>query len=107
MISMDDAKSFGQEGWMPRERLITDLLDEAVEHHAERVALDFLGRTWTYGEVGRLADRAARGLYALGLRKGDRFALCLPNTPYFVVMYFAALRIGAVIVNLNPLYTAR
>jgi long-chain acyl-CoA synthetase len=52
-----------------------------------------------------MADRAARGLYAMGLRKGDRFALCLPNTPYFVVMYFAALKIGAVIVNLNPLYT--
>ncbi|NKJ01074.1 long-chain fatty acid--CoA ligase [Novosphingobium sp. SG707] len=107
MIATDDAKTFGQEGWMPQERLITDLLDKAVEHHAERIALDFLGRTWTYGEVGRLADRAARGLYALGLRKGDRFALCLPNTPYFVVMYFAALKIGAVIVNLNPMYTPR
>jgi long-chain acyl-CoA synthetase len=37
--------------------------------------------------------------------KGDRIALCLPNTPYYIVLYFAALKIGAVVVNLNPLYT--
>ncbi len=91
----------------PAPRLLTDLLDGAVARWPERRAFDFLGRTWTYREVGAYVERAARGLHALGLRKGDRFGLCLPNTPYFIVLYFAALRLGAVVVNINPLYTTR
>jgi len=87
--------------------LLTDLLDRAVERYADRTAIDFMGRTWRYRDIGRMVDRAARGLHDLGLRKGDRFALCLPNLPYFPVLYFAALRLGAVVVNLNPLYTAK
>ena len=51
--------------------------------------------------------RAARGLQDRGLKPGDRIGLCLPNTPYYPILYFAALRIGAVIVNLNPLYVER
>lgn len=88
-------------------RLLTDLLDNALELYPDRVALDFFGRTWTYKELGHLVRRAARGLQDQGLRKGDRFGLCLPNCPYFVVLYFAALRVGAVVVNFNPLYTER
>ncbi len=87
------------------ERLITDLLDRAVERWPERTAIDFLGRTWTYSQIGDLVTRAARGLQDAGLKPGDRFGLCLPNCPYFVVLYFAALKAGAVIVNFNPLYT--
>jgi long-chain acyl-CoA synthetase len=94
-------------GWTPGERLLTDLLDGAVARYPDRVAVDFLGRTWRYRDIGKMVDHAARGLQDLGLRKGDRFALCLPNMPYFIVLYFAALRIGAVVVNLNPLYTRR
>lgn len=88
-------------------RLITGLLDNALELYPDRVALDFFGRTWTYRELGRLVQRAARGLQDQGLRRGDRFGLCLPNCPYFVVLYFAALRVGAIVVNFNPLYTER
>ncbi len=91
--------------WEAEPRLVTDLLDNAVTEHAERACLDYLGRTWTYRDVGRLVTRAARGLQDLGLARGDRFALCLPNTPYFVVLYFAALKVGAVVINLSPLYT--
>lgn len=88
-------------------RLLTDLLDHAVAFHGEWPAIDFMGRRWTYGEVGALARRAARGLQDLGVTKGTRVGLCLPNTPYYVVCYFAILRIGAVVVNFNPLYTER
>ncbi|MGW8191946.1 long-chain-fatty-acid--CoA ligase [Sphingomonas hankookensis] len=88
-------------------RLITDLLDNAVALYPDRIAIDFLGRIWTYGEIGGLVQRAARGLQDQGLKKGDRFGLCLPNCPYFVVLYFAALQVGAIIVNFNPLYTER
>ena len=62
-------------------RLLTDLLDNALNLYPERVAIDFLGRTWTYAQVGQLVRRAARGLQDQGLRKGDRFGLCLPNCP--------------------------
>jgi long-chain acyl-CoA synthetase len=93
--------------WEPEPQLVTDLLDFAVLEHGGRPAIDFMGRGWTYSEIGQMVDRAARGLQDLGLVKGDRFALCLPNTPYFVVLYFAALKVGAVMVHLNPLYTER
>lgn len=88
-------------------RLLTDLLDEAVRKWPDRVAIDFMGRTWTYRALGRLVERAARGLQDRGLKPGDRFGLCLPNCPYFVVLYFAVLRVGGVVVNFNPLYTER
>jgi long-chain acyl-CoA synthetase len=86
-------------------RLLTDLIEKAVAHWPQRPALDYFGRCWSYGELGALVDRAARGMQDAGLKPGDRFGLCLGNSPYHVVLYFAALKIGLVIVNLNPLYT--
>lgn len=88
-------------------RLLTDLLDHAVSHHGAWRAIDFMGRHWTYEEIGELSRRAARGLQDLGVTKGTRVGLCLPNTPYYVICYFAILRIGGVVVNFNPLYTER
>ena len=88
-------------------RLLTDLLDHAVERHGKWPAVDFMGRQWTYAEIGELARKAARGLQDLGVTKGTRVGLCLPNTPYYVVCYFAILRVGGVVVNFNPLYTER
>jgi acyl-CoA synthetase (AMP-forming)/AMP-acid ligase II len=85
--------------------LLGDLIDQTVRDHGPRIAVDFMGRTWTYRALGRMIERAARGFQDLGVVKGDRIALCLPNTPYYIVLYFAALKIGAVVVNLNPLYT--
>lgn len=86
-------------------RLLTDLIENAVTCWPQRTAIDYFGRCWTYGEIGALVDRAARGMQDKGLQKGDRFGLCLGNSPFHVVLYFAALKIGAVVVNLNPLYT--
>ena len=88
-------------------RVLTQLLDRAVAEHGDWPAIDFLGRRWTYAEIGALVRRAARGLQDLGVTKGMRIGLCLPNTPYFVILYFAALRAGAVVVNFNPLYVER
>lgn len=88
-------------------RLLTDLLDKAVLHHGDQPAIDFLGRRWTYEELGDLVRHTARGLQDLGVRPGMRVGLCLPNTPYFVIFYFAVLRIGGVVVNFNPLYVER
>src|SRR2546426_10103786 len=61
----------------------------------------------TYAELDRLADRFAAGLQSLGVRKGDRVALLLPNCPQFVIAFYGALRAGAVVVSCNPLFTAR
>jgi long-chain acyl-CoA synthetase len=89
-----------------RPRVLTELLDRAVADHPDWPALDFMGREWSYAELAREVDAAAAGLERLGLKRGDRFALCMPNCTYYVVLYFAVLRLGAIVVNLNPLYSA-
>ena len=86
---------------------LVKLLDDAVERFPERPCLDFLGKTSTYGEVGDLVRRAAKGFAALGVRPGLRVGLMLPNTPYYVIAYFAVLRAGGTVVNINPLYVER
>ena len=86
---------------------VTRLLDDAVERFAERPCLDFLGKTSTYGEIGDLVQRAAKGFAALGVRPGVRVGLMLPNTPYYVIAYFGVLRAGGTVVNINPLYVER
>ncbi len=79
-------------------------LDRAVADFAARPCLDFLGRSYSYAEVGDLVARAAKGLQDLGVRKGTRVALFLPNTPYYVIGYFAVMKLGGIVVNVNPLY---
>jgi long-chain acyl-CoA synthetase len=86
---------------------IGSLLDEAAEQFANRPAIDFLGHGYSWGTIARLADRAAAGLQALGVGKGVAVGLCLPNTPYSVILYFAILKAGGTVVNFNPLYTER
>jgi long-chain acyl-CoA synthetase len=83
------------------------LFDRATARFADRSALSFEGRRWTYAQLSALVGRAAAGLQHLGLRRGDRLGLCLPNSPYFVIFYYAALKAGLVVVNYNPLYVAR
>ncbi len=83
------------------------VLDETVRRFAERPALDFLGRRTSYGELGRMVEQAARGFQQLGVKKGVKVGLCLPNTPYFVICYYAVLKAGGTVVNFNPLYVER
>jgi long-chain acyl-CoA synthetase len=83
------------------------LLDEAVLCYPERPCLDFLGRKSTYREIGRLVDRAAKGFQMLGVRRGVRVGLFLPNCTYYVICFFAVLKAGGTVVNYNPLYAER
>ena len=85
---------------------LTALLDRAAREHADRVALDFLGATTTYGQLAAQVERGARVLHDLGVRAGDRVALVLPNCPAHVVAFWSALRLGAVVVEHNPTYSA-
>jgi long-chain acyl-CoA synthetase len=66
-----------------------------------------VGGKLTYRKLNELADRFATALYQLGVRKGDRVALMLPNSPHFVIAFFGAMKLGAIVVNNNPTYTAR
>ena len=81
------------------------LLDDAVAEFPRRTALTFLGRTMSYHALGDAVERFAGALHGLGVRKGDRVALILPNCPQNVIAFFAVLRLGAVVVSHNPLYT--
>ncbi len=88
-------------------RPIPALLDEAVRLHGDRPAMHFLGRRYSYRELGALVDRAAAGFAEQGVTKGVRVGLCLPNVPAFVICYFAVLKAGGTVVNFNPLYAPR
>ncbi len=83
------------------------LLDEAAVNYADNVCVDFLDRQMTYREIDQLAAKAARGLQDLGVRKGTKVGLFLPNCPYSIVFFFAILRAGGTVVNYNPLYVTR
>lgn len=86
---------------------LAHLMDESVAQYPRNVALEFFGATTTYAELGEQISRAAEGLRKRGVRKGDRVALVLPNCPQHVVAFYAALRLGAVVIEHNPLYTPR
>ena len=104
---MPDPELIGNRRKAPEPTATHELMLHAAAAYPRQRAVDFLGRSWTYGEIGRQVAQAAAGLQALGIKKGDRVGLCLPNTPYSVVAYYAVLTVGAVVVNFNPLYAVR
>ncbi len=81
------------------------LIERAAARTPDRVCTLFLGRSTTYAEIARLVDRTAAGLQKLGVGKGTRVGLFLPNCPTFIIYYFAILKAGGTVVNFNPLYT--
>ena len=98
--------------WVPHhmaypERPLCDILDTAAIDVPDRLATAFLGATLTFAQIKDRADRLASALAALGIAKSDRVGIMLPNCPQYLIAAFAALRLGAVIVNINPTYTAR
>src|SRR5438309_982782 len=81
------------------------MLDDAAESNANATATIFFNRKRTYKSISDAAWRFANGLRRLGVMKGDRVALVLPNSPQFVIAFYGALRAGATVVPCNPLYT--
>lgn len=90
----------------PVAQTLVDMLDDAVARYPRRPALEFFGAVTTYHELGDQVARAAAGLWRLGVREGDRVAVILPNAPQHVVAFYAAQRLGAIVVEHNPRYTA-
>lgn len=86
---------------------LPEMMAESVRTYGTRPALEFFGAVTTYRELGEQIEHAAEGLRRLGVGHGDRVALVLPNCPQHVVAFYAALRLGAIVVEHNPLYTAR
>jgi len=83
------------------------LIAKAARADPKAIATSFFGATLTYGKVYDQVLRAAEGLRRLGIGPGDRVAIILPNCPQHIVAFYAVLRLGAIVVEHNPLYTAR
>ena len=83
------------------------LMDEAFTKYADRIAYSFMGKDVTYAHTDSLSSAFAAYLQGLGLVKGDRVAIMMPNVPQYPVTVAAILRAGFVVVNVNPLYTPR
>ena len=81
------------------------MFERSAARHASRAMIDFYGRNYRYAEVLESVRRVARGLQDLGVGKGDRVGLYLPNVPHYVAAYYGALSAGATVVNFSPLYT--
>jgi long-chain acyl-CoA synthetase len=86
---------------------VTAILDDAVADFPDKPCLEFMGKRYDYKTVDKLVNRVAKGLQDLGVGPGDNVGLLLPNCPYYVLFYYAILRLGATVVNYNPLYAKR
>src|SRR6202521_6000692 len=98
--------------WVPPnltypERPLSDILDTTAVEIPDRTATVFLGAELTFHEIKTRSDRFAIALAERGVQKGDRVGIMLPNCPQYVIAAFAVLRLGAIVVNVNPIYTAR
>ena len=88
------------------EKSLPQVFDEAVEKWRDRTAVIFYGRKITYSELRDHVDRFAAALFDLGVKKGDKVALYLLNCPQFIIAYFAALKVGATLTPISPVYVS-
>jgi long-chain acyl-CoA synthetase len=84
-----------------------ELFRQAAEEHRGRNALSFYGTTFEFGRLQALVEKMAASLAASGVSKGDRVALMLPNCPQYVISFFATVRLGAIVTQINPMYVER
>jgi long-chain acyl-CoA synthetase len=86
---------------------LVHLMEESFRAHADRTAYSFMGKDVSYAETDRVSKAFGAYLQSLGLVKGDRVAIMMPNVPQYPAVVAGILRAGLVVVNVNPLYTAR
>lgn len=84
---------------------LPDMLARSAARTPDAPLIDFYGRHYSYAEVADAAARFACGLKKMGVQRGDRVGLFLPNVPHYVAAYYGILRLGAVVVNFSPLYS--
>lgn len=83
------------------------MFDRTVQQHGGKPGFNFMGSVSTWAELGDQVNRMAKGLQSLGVKKGTRVGLFLPNCTYFLIAYYAVLKAGGTVVNFNPLYSPR
>jgi long-chain acyl-CoA synthetase len=83
------------------------LLEESAKKYPDKPALIFLGKRITYKKLNELTDRVAGCLHDMGIRRGSRVVIGLPNVPQFAIAYYGILKAGATVVMCNPMYTER
>lgn len=81
------------------------LIDNSAKLYPNNICLEFEGKEYTYTETLSLINKAAEGLQKSGVAKGTRVGILMPNCPYFVICYYAILKIGGIVVNCSPLYS--
>lgn len=84
---------------------LCSLIDDTAAQVPDNIALDFMGKTWTYGELQDQVNKAAKGFQDLGVTKGTKVGLFLPNCPQFIVAFFAISKAGGTVVSYSPLYS--
>ncbi len=84
-----------------------ELLRNTAKKHPEHIAIVFLGKKITYKELDILSDKFATALHDMGVKKGDRVALFLPNVPQYIISYYGALKVGAITTAISPLAKER
>ncbi len=88
-------------------RSLVGLMEESFARYADRTAYSFMGKSVTFAQTDQESRAMAAYLQSLGLQRGDRVAVMMPNVPQYPVVVAAILRAGMVVVNVNPLYTPR
>ncbi len=88
-------------------RSVHEILFETALKFPDRPAFDFLGKKFSWTEIAGLVNQTARGLQQMGVQKDTRVGLFLPNSPAYLIFYYAVLRAGGIVVNFNPLYPPR
>jgi len=83
---------------------VIDSFDKTVAERPDAVGMDFMGKPFTWAELGIAANKFAAALQRHGIKKDTKVGLFLPNCPYFLIAYYGILKIGATVVNYNPLY---
>jgi long-chain acyl-CoA synthetase len=86
---------------------VNEMFNETARKYPDAACTIFKGATISFREMDEITDRLAAGLASLGIKKGDRVGIFMLNTPQFVIAYFSILKIGGVVVAINPLYSQR
>ncbi len=94
--------------WIPKkvevDRPVSEYIREWADFTPNKIAISFYGLDITYAELNRLIDKAANGLIALGVKRGDHVGVMMDNSPQFAIAYFGAMRAGAAVVGVNPMF---
>lgn len=86
---------------------LSSILERTVQKHGNLPGFNFMGKVSSWREIGDMVGRMAKGLQAIGVKKGTRVGLFLPNCTYFLISYYAVLKAGGTVVNFNPLYSPK